>query len=226
MSAIATPGKANRTVYFYQSTIGKKAVMAVTGFVLFGYLVVHMAANLLVFTGPELINSYAAVLHARPAVLWGARALLLAAVVLHIVSSAQLWMIQRAARPTPYYKKGDVPTAYAARTMLLSGPIIAGFVVFHILNLTTGDIGPFIPGDVYHNVVRSFQLPWISAIYIVSVTLLGFHLFHGLWSMFQSMGLSHPRYTPALKKFAAVFAFVITAGFLSIPISVLAGVIR
>jgi succinate dehydrogenase / fumarate reductase cytochrome b subunit len=141
----------------------------------------------------------------------------------------QLWLQNRAARPVPYYKKDDVPASYAARTMIWSGPIIATFVTFHVLHLTSGavvrlaEIGPNAP-DVRANVIYGFHdYPLISAFYILAMGLLCLHLYHGVWSMFQSVGVSHPRYTPLLKKFAAFCAFAILLGNISIPIAAMAG---
>ncbi len=227
MSAIAI----NRTTFFYQTPVGKKVVMAVTGVILFGYLVAHLLGNLQIYTGnPANINAYAEFLHSKPAVLWGARIVLLAAVILHIVAAVQLWLLKRAARPISYYKKEDTGSNYAARTMVWSGPIIAAFVVFHVLHLTTGDVVPLVMTpqgpDVYHNVINGFRNPVISSFYILAMILLCLHLYHGLWSMFQSMGISHPRYTPFLKKFAAAFAFFIAIGNISIPVSVMIGIIK
>jgi succinate dehydrogenase / fumarate reductase cytochrome b subunit len=233
MSAIAI-NPINHAVRFYQAPIGKKAVMAVTGVVLFGYVVAHLLGNLQIYSSsPEQINGYAAFLHnpANVVPLWAVRAFLLAALILHIVASVQLWNQNRAARPLGYYKKADVPTSYAARTMIWSGPIVAAFVVFHILHLTVGTLGlphqdvggnPNTP-DVHYNVIAGFQNPLVSGFYIFAMILLCMHLYHGLWSLFQSLGLSHPRYTPRLKKGAAIVAILIAIGNCSIPIAVMAG---
>jgi succinate dehydrogenase / fumarate reductase cytochrome b subunit len=224
----------NRVVRFYESPIGKKAVMALTGVILFGYVVAHLIGNLQVFSGDvDQINRYAAFLHnpANAAALWLARAVLLLAVALHIVASVQLWNQNRAARPIRYYKKADVPTSYAARTMLWSGPIVAAFVIFHILHLTVGAVLPLEEvainqPDVRQNVIVGFQNPLISGFYIFAVILLHMHLYHGAWSMFQSMGFSHPRYTPLLKKGAAALAVVLAIGYVSIPLAVMTGLLR
>lgn len=223
MSAIATT-QLNRRVRFYEAAAGKKVVMAVTGVILFGYVLGHMLGNLQIFLGAESINSYAHFLHSHEGALWVARTVLLLAVIMHIVASVQLWALNNKARPVSYVKKADVPSSYAARTMKWSGPIIAAFVIFHVLHLTTGDILPLQAApadspDAYDNVIMGFQHPWISIFYIIAVLLLTMHLYHGLWSMFQSLGISHPRYTPLLKRFAAVFAIVVAAGYLSIPIA-------
>jgi succinate dehydrogenase / fumarate reductase cytochrome b subunit len=224
----------HRAVHFYEAPIGKKAVMAVTGVVLFGYVVGHLLGNLQIYSAdPEQINRYAAFLHnpANAAALWIIRTFLLACVVLHILAATQLWLQNRAARPVRYVKKDDVPASYAARTMVWSGPIIGAFIVFHILHLTTGAVVPLHDAggnpdtpDVRYNVISGFHdHPAIAAFYIFAMALLCLHLYHGVWSMFQSVGASHPRYTPWLKKLAAVCAYGILLGNISIPIAALAG---
>ena len=170
MSAIAI-NPVHRAVRFYEAPIGKKAVMAVTGVILFGYVVAHLLGNLQIFAGPEQINRYAAFLHnpANAGLLWAARLVLLAAVVLHIVASMQLWKLKRDARPVAYVKKDDPAASYASRTMMWSGPIVAAFVIFHILHLTVGavvplqEIGPNEP-DVRANVIAGFSNPLISGL--------------------------------------------------------------
>jgi succinate dehydrogenase cytochrome b subunit len=230
MRAIATTPVA-RTVRFYEAAVGKKVVMAVTGVILFGYVLGHLIGNLQIYVGPDQINNYAHFLHSHEVALWLVRSILLAAVVLHIIASVQLWDLNRKARPVGYVKKDHVPASYAARTMVWSGPIIAAFVIFHVLHLTSGAIVPLNPEtaqggpDAYNNVVSGFQNPAISAFYTVAMVLLCMHLYHGLWSMFQSLGIDHPRYTPRLKKGAAIFAIFIALGNISIPVSVMAGLI-
>lgn len=223
----------HRAVRFYDAPIGKKAIMAITGVILFGYVVAHLLGNLQIYSADrDQINHYAAFLHdpKNAVVLWGARIFLLAAVGMHIMASMQLWSLNRAARPQSYYKKADVPSSYAARTMKWSGLIVAAFVIFHVLHLTVGvalplrEVGgnPATP-DVRYNVISGFQNYGVSAFYILAMLLLCMHLYHGLWSMFQSMGISHPRYTPWLKKAAAVVSIAIFAGNISIPLAVMAG---
>ena len=223
----------HRAVRFYEAPIGKKAVMAITGVMLVGYVFAHLLGNLQIYSSdPEQINRYAAFLHnpSNAAALWAARTVLLAAVVLHIVAATQLWLQNRAARPVGYVKKTDVPASYAARTMVWSGPIVAAFVVFHVLHLTVGavvplhELGPNMP-DVRYNVITGFSNPWISGFYILAMILLCLHLYHGIWSMFQSVGISHPRYTPLLKNAAAVLSILVAVGNCSIPIAVLTGLL-
>ena len=216
-----------RAVRFYESTIGKKAIMAVTGLILFGFLIAHMLGNLQIFLGREVMNHYAETLHGNPALLWSARIILLISVVLHIWASIQLSLLKNEARPIGYVKRANVSSSWASRTMMWSGPIIAGFVVMHLLHLTTGTIHPqFVELHAYENLVIGFLVVPIALVYIVAMILMRFHLSHGIWSMFQSIGLSHPRYTPRIKRFANVFSWVLVAGFIAVPIAVLAGLVR
>jgi succinate dehydrogenase / fumarate reductase cytochrome b subunit len=218
-----------RAAGFWQTTNGKKAVMAVTGAILFLFIIGHLLGNLQIFDGRARLNAYGAFLHNLGEVLWIVRGVMIAAVVLHIWATVQLWSLNRKSRPVAYKVKKSVASSYADRTMYWSGPIILAFVIFHLLEFTAGTIHPesqFIDGDVYHNVVAGFQVWWVSAWYIFSLVLLGFHLRHGIWSMFQSLGLNHPRHTPMLKQAALWIAILITVGYISIPVSVLAGWVR
>lgn len=219
----------SRAPNFWQSTNGKKAVMAITGAILFLFVIGHLAGNLQVFEGPARINAYGKFLKSTGELLWLVRGILILCVVLHIVATVQLWNRNRQARPVGYAVKKSVASNYADRTMYWSGPIILAFVILHILEFTTGNLHPqstFADGDIYSNVVSGFQVWYISAWYIFSMILLGFHLRHGLWSMFQSVGLNHPRHTPVLKRAAFWIALLIVLGYISIPISVLAGWVR
>jgi succinate dehydrogenase / fumarate reductase cytochrome b subunit len=223
----------HRAVRFYEAPIGKKAVMAITGVMLVGYVFAHLLGNLQIYSSDaEQINRYAGFLHnpANAAALWAARSVLLLAVALHIIAATQLWLQNRAARPIGYVKKADLPASYAARTMIWSGPIVGAFVIFHVLHLTAGkvlelrELGPNMP-DVRYNVITGFSNPWISGFYILAMILLCLHLYHGMWSMFQSLGISHPRYKPVVKKAAAVLAILVAVGNCSIPIAVLTGLL-
>jgi succinate dehydrogenase / fumarate reductase cytochrome b subunit len=219
---------------FYRSAIGKKAVMAVTGVFLFGWVFLHMLGNLKLYLGPEHMNEYAKwlVTMGAPAlpdktVLIIVRTLLLIAVWFHIQAATQLTIMNRKARPTAYNQRDFVTATYAARTMRWGGVIILLFVWYHLGHLTYGKFHPdFIPGDPYHNVVTGFQVPWVSAFYIVANLALGLHLYHGLWSMFNSLGLNHPRFNHWRRIFATAFALIITLGNISFPISVLMGLVR
>ena len=228
MSATAVGLRENRAS-FWGSTNGKKAVMAVTGAILFLFVIGHLAGNLQIFEGPAKLNAYGHFLHSIGELLWPVRIVLLLAVGLHITATVQLALLKKKARPVGYSRKEAIASSYASRTMYWSGPIVLAFVIFHLLQFTAGYIHPesqFIEGDVYHNVVAGFQVWWVSVWYILSVSLLGLHLRHGIWSMFQSLGFNHPRHTPILKSAAIVIAVVIVLGYISIPISVLLGIVK
>jgi succinate dehydrogenase / fumarate reductase cytochrome b subunit len=227
MSTVAVGGGLNRTNALFQSVIGKKVVMAVTGFVLFGFVIGHMVGNLQLFAGPEKLNKYAELLQSLGGALWAVRLFLLGCVALHILSAMQLWSNKNQARPQGYVKKASIATSYAARTMIWSGPIIAFFIVYHLLHFTTGQAHPaFVKGNVYQNVVIGFQNPVVALFYMVANVMLAIHLYHGVWSMFQTLGVNHPRYTPLLRNFAKLFGFVIGAGNVSMPLAVLAGIVK
>lgn len=233
VSTTTLNGGLGRAATFYDSLIGKKVVMAVTGFILFGFVLVHMLANLQVFLpmgadGVSPLDRYAEHLRALPPLLWGTRAALVAAVILHMVAAWQLTILNKfEARTAPYAKYAPQASSYASRTMVWSGPIIFFYVIYHLLDFTFGSVNPdFQPGHVYHNVVASFQHPAVAVFYMVANLCLAFHLYHGVWSMCQTVGIAHPRYTPVLKTASAVFAIVIGTGFCSVPLAVLAGLIK
>jgi succinate dehydrogenase / fumarate reductase cytochrome b subunit len=213
--------------HFYTSTTGKKAAMAVSGCILFLFVVAHLIGNLQIYEGPDKLNRYAVLLRTEPALLWAARIVLLAMLVLHIWSAMQLAARNIGARPVGYQKKKATGSSYASRTMYWSGPIILAFVIYHLLDFTFGQVNPhYQPGNVYGNVVASFQLIPVAGFYIIAMLLLCLHLYHGLWSMFQSLGIAHPRYTPMLRRAAAMVATLIAVGNISIPVAVLSGWVR
>lgn len=223
----------NYLLNLYRSALVKKAIMAVTGVILFGFVFVHMTGNLKIFQGPEKINEYSAFLRefGQPVlpysgVVWILRIGLLVAVALHILAATELTLMNRRARPVGYKGRKSVQMDYASRTMRYSGYLIFGYVIYHLLHLTVGTVHEdFIPHDVYHNLVVGFSNPLIAVVYMVINVLLGFHLYHGLWSLFQTLGLSHPRWDAARRGFAILFAVVVTAGFVSVPLAVLTGVV-
>ena len=218
----------------YRSPMTKKAVMAVTGIMLFGFVLGHMIGNLKLYQGPDKINDYAVGLRYLGApvlgygeALWIARFGLIAAVVLHIVSAYQLTMINNRARTSKYAKTRNQESTYASRTMRWGGVIILLFIVYHLLHFTTGHVHPeFEYGSVYNNVVIGFQNPISSGIYILANLALGLRLFHGLWSMFQTLGWNGPRFNPLRKTFAIAFAVIISAANISFPLAVLSGAIE
>lgn len=234
MSSIAVSGVLQRPATIYQSVIGKKVIMAVTGFILFGFVVGHMAGNLQAFLpqhpdGSYALDTYALKLRALGPALWAVRIVLLISVLLHALMAFQLWRMKNAARPDGYLKKASTVSTYASRTMYWSGPLVGLYILYHLMHFTLGvkAVSPgFMEGQVHHNLVAGFQNPLISLVYIVANVLLAIHLYHGVWSVFQTLGVGHPRYSAALKTLAKVFAFVIGAGFVSVPLGVLTGVIR
>lgn len=208
-------------------SIALKAVMAVTGFVLYGFVFVHMVGNLQLYQGPEKINAYAALLKSVPAVLWGFRAVLLGSVVVHGVAAFILWRRNRAARPVGYASQDFQAATITSRTMFWTGPMIGLFVVYHLLHLTVGAVHPsFSHTDVYSNVVTAFSNPAVSIFYILAMVALGFHLFHGAFSLFQTLGLKTPKYEKPLKAVLMVVSTVIVVVNISFPIAVLAGLVR
>ena len=219
-----------RVLTLTDTTIGKKAALAVSGAVLFGYVIVHMAGNLLTFAGREAYNAYAAAAKSNALVLWGVRGVLFVAFVMHVALVIELYVKSIAARPVGYRVKRNVATSYAAATMKYSGPALLLYVLFHLAHFTYPGIAlgryDHSPTDVYGNFVGSFTVPWIAAVYVVANLLLGLHLYHGAFSMLQSLGLAHPRYDAKLRGASRGFAFLVTAGNIALPFSVLFGLIR
>jgi succinate dehydrogenase / fumarate reductase cytochrome b subunit len=215
-----------RALTFYSTSIGKKVVMAITGLILFGYVIGHVVGNLQMFIGAAQINEYAATLKAHAALLWGVRMVLLASVILHIVAAIQLTRMNQRSRPEGYYYKDVIQADYAARTMRWSGLIIAVFVIYHLLHYTTGTVHPqFDAHDVYRNVIIGFRVWLVSVFYVIAMVALGFHLWHGVWSMFQTLSLINPKSDRIIQRLAAIATLAIVIGFISIPMAVLAGLI-
>jgi succinate dehydrogenase / fumarate reductase cytochrome b subunit len=212
------------------TTVGKKALLAVSGAILFGFVIQHMVGNLQVFLGPEAFNSYAATMKSLGAITWGVRALLLVALVTHVYLVVELYKRSLAARPVGYRVKKNIATSYAGATMKYSGPALLLYILFHLAHFTYPGLSlgdhQFSPIDVYGNFVASFQLPWVTLLYVVANLLLGMHLYHGAYSLLQSLGLNHPRYNARAKQGARGFAFLVTVGNVVMPLSVLFGIIR
>ena len=211
---------------FVRSSIGRKILMAVSGVMLFGFVVGHLVGNLLVYRGPEALNGYAATLQHLGGLLWVVRLALLTAVLVHIWAAASLTLTSRKARPEGYRKPVYQEATYASRTMRWGGILIFLFIGYHILHFTLGTVHPAFTTDVYRNVIAGFQVVPVSLFYIVAMVALGFHLYHGLWSMLQTVGLSHPRFNGARKIFAVLFTLFIVIGNISIPVAVLTGLVR
>ena len=213
---------------FFQSTVGKKVIMAITGIILVVFVIGHVAGNLLVFAGRDKINAYARLLHASDEVLWGVRSVLIVSVVLHIWSAIALTAVARAARPHAYARKIPQTATIASRTMRVGGFVLLFFIVFHLLHLTTGTIRPatFEEHDVYANLINSFRIPWVAALYMVSMVALGMHLIHGAWAAFRTLGVSPPSATPLRRPIAMVIAILVWAGFTSIPLAIVARIVN
>ncbi len=224
---IVRPGRVSRVGVLWRSFVGKKALMAVTGAILFLYVLFHMLGNLQIFAGPEPINRYASLLHVSPPLLWTVRVVLLVAVGVHAVAGAQLYLTSREARPIRYDELRPIASSTASRTMIWSGLLILAFVVYHVLDLTVGVANPsFREGDVYHNVLATFGRAVGVVAYVVAMIALGFHLWHGLYSMFQSVGFINRRVAPDIQRAAAAVAVLLTLGFSAIPMAVLVGILR
>lgn len=222
-----------RAVSLYRTSVGKKFYMALSGFILILFLVAHMAGNLKMYAGPEAFNHYAEWLREvgypllpHKSALWLMRILLLASVGVHMLSALQLYLQSRAARRAGYTQLKDLSFSYASRTMRWGGLIIAAFVVYHILHFTTGQAHPgFRAGDAYRNVVLGFQNWWVVGFYTVALVMVTFHLYHGLWSAFQTLGANHPKYNPIRRPLALVLAFLLFIGFMSVPVGVQTGLL-
>jgi succinate dehydrogenase / fumarate reductase cytochrome b subunit len=221
------------TLTLYATTVGKKVIMAVTGLIWVGFVLVHLFGNLKVYSGAEHFNEYAEGLRSFGApflpyggLLWIARVVLLTAVVLHVWMAIQLTQRSVAGRGRAYRVKKTVQATFASKTMRYGGIAILLFLVFHILHLTTGTIhSNFIYGDAYHNFVVGFQNPLIALLYVVAMVALALHLYHGTWSMFQTLGLNNRRWNGLWKGIALAIALIVLVGNVSFPLAVLAGII-
>jgi succinate dehydrogenase / fumarate reductase cytochrome b subunit len=219
---------------FAKSSIGAKLIMASTGLILFGFVLVHMAGNLQVFLGQETYNAYAHFLKSLPELLWPARLVLLSAVLLHIGSGLRLAAIDRAARPIAYAQRRYRQASWASRSMALSGVVVLSFIVYHLLHFTLGVTNPgdyvrrdpLGHHDVYSMLVLGFQNPYVASAYMVSILLLGLHLSHGVSSLLQTLGFNHPRYNQAIACVGPLFAALIVVGNVSMPLAVLLGWIK
>jgi succinate dehydrogenase / fumarate reductase cytochrome b subunit len=217
------------------SSVGKKITMAVTGLILVGFVVAHMAGNLKVYLGKEAFNNYAEGLRTfgEPflpygTALWIARIVLLVSVIIHITAATQLTLAAKRARPVEYRKyEKDLVFSYASRTMAWGGIIILLFVIFHLMNLTFGNVHPdFIAGDAYHNFVTGFENVPTSIVYILAMIPLGLHLYHGFWSMLQTLGANNPKYNHLRRPIAMGLALAVTLANISFPIAVLLGIVH
>ena len=224
----------NRLIALWDTVIGKKVVMAITGVVLILFVIAHMIGNLKIFSGPNEINAYSQFLRevGSPALaygqlLWVVRIVLLACVALHITAALQLSRMSWAARPVGYHVKRNIETAFAARTMRWGGVLLVAFVIFHLLHLTAGAVGfrlgQFRDLAVYQNVLAAFAVWPVALFYVVAMGALCLHLSHGIWSMLQTLGWNTARNEAKLRALSSFIAIVVFVGFASVPVAVMAG---
>ena len=223
MGVLSVSTTVEAKVTFFQAAIGQKIAMALSGAVMFGFLIGHVAGNLQVFAGAEKINDYSRMLHETPALLWGTRLTLIAAVLVHIRSAVSLYARRSEARPIAYAKKKNRASTLASRLMAFTGAGLLAFIVFHILHFTTGHAHhDFHELEPFHNLVTAFQSPAIAGAYVVAMLFVGNHLFHGLYSASQSLGIASPHRAAQIKTAAAVVAVVLAGAFALVPIAILA----
>lgn len=201
--------------------------MAVTGLIMAGFLVTHATANLLAFMGPDHINAYSHFLHAAPELLWTARLVLLASVIVHAWSAWSLTRVSAAARPVGYAKREPQIATIASRTIRWFSVLLAFFIVIHLLHFTTGTLLPgFVEGDPYGNLVTGFTTQRLMAVfYVLMMMVVGLHLYHGTWSAIRTLGLSRPRPNPFVRPIATIVAVALWLGFTAVPVGVLLGAI-
>jgi len=212
---------------FWDSTVGKKVVMAVTGGILVAFVIGHMAGNLQMFIGADAMNRYAAFLKSTGELLWLARLGLLVAVVVHIIAATQLTLRNRAARPVDYAKREPQVSTIASRTMRWGGVLLLLFIPYHLMHFTTGTLHPaFSHTGVYGNVILGFRSPVVVGFYVVAMVFLGLHLFHGIWAATRTLGVDKRSPSP-LERIAALWlAIIVWAGFTVIPVAVLLGILQ
>lgn len=220
-----------KALSFYETTIGKKILMALSGLGLFGFVIGHMAGNLQVFLGPEALNNYATKLHSLGPLLWLARGGLLAMLLVHVVFAMQLVARSGAARTTNYRSPHRGTTTFAALTMKWSGITLLLFLVYHLAHFTYPGVSmgayetrPYT--EVYTNVINGFSVPWVVGVYVLAMISLGMHLYHGAFSLFQTLGLTTPSRTETIKQGAQFVALTITLGNIAIPLAVIAGLVH
>lgn len=215
----------------WSSSVGKKILMAVSGLILYGFVVVHMVGNLKVYQGREAFNHYAEGLRTVGApffgygqLLWIARIILLAALFVHLAAVFQLTRQSKAARQHGYKKFEGLEFSWASRTMLWGGLLLLAYIVYHLLHLTFGSVHPnFIPGDAYNNFVVGFQQPPAALAYIVAMIPLGLHMYHGFWSMLQTLGANNPKYNKLRRPIALTLSLLVVLLNISFPVAVLLG---
>jgi len=224
-----------QAVALYRSSIGKKTLMALTGIIWIGYVVMHMYGNLKAFQGSEHFNAYAeglrdlgAPVFAHLHLLTIARIVLVAALIIHIWAAWSLYVMARQVRPSSYASRRTVHANYASVTMRYGAVVLLLFIIFHLAQLTWGvqAISPYyIRGDAYHNLVNAFQSVPVVIIYLIALVALAFHLYHGTWSLFQTLGINDHNWDPIYRGLAWLLAIVVPLGFAAVPIAIQLGII-
>ena len=225
---------------FCSSTVGKKFIVAITGAILFGFVLMHMTGNLKMFLGidpalgeykmdlyAEFLRTIGAEMLGEGGVLWLTRGVLLLAVLLHVVCVIQLTLRNKKAKPDAYAVQKYGSANYASLSMKYGGPLILLFIIYHILHFTTGDLhtAGFVHGEVYANVYSAFQSTGVVAIYVLAMLMLCMHLYHGIWSMTQTLGIDNPEWNPHIRMASKIFAIVVSVGFVAVPLSIAFGLI-
>ncbi len=219
---------------FTKSSIGRKVLMAITGVLMFGFVVGHMIGNLQIFIGQDQLNTYAQALKDLPALTYTVRIIMLVVLIIHVWNAVRLYFENRASRPIAYVFNNTVQASLASRTMFWTGLGVFLYVVYHLLHFTFIATNPRYAHltdaagrhDVYSMVVLGFQNYLISAVYIVAMFLVAYHLSHAIFSFLQTLGLNSPRVESTLRKIAYVFSVVIFVGYVSMPVAVLVGIIN
>jgi succinate dehydrogenase / fumarate reductase cytochrome b subunit len=213
-----------------RSTIGQKWLMGLSGLFMIFFLLGHLSGNLLVFAGPEAINTYAETLRKFPALLWGFRILSIVALVVHVVTAISLTKRNRAANPIPYASSDWKGSSWSSRNMGMTGFVILLYMIYHLAHFTWRLTHPELFSeleayDVYQMVVLSFQDPGLVALYVVATFTLCLHLTHSISSSLQTLGINHPKYNPVIKSLGEGLAILLFLGFSSIPVAVLLGIL-
>ena len=219
-----------KALTLFDTSVGKKAALAVSGVILFGFVIGHMLGNLQVVRGAEAFNGYAAALKHNAILLWGTRSVVLVSLLVHTALVLDLYGKSIAARPVAYQVKKHLTASYAGLMMKYTGPVLLAYIVFHLAHFTfpgtaLGDY-QHVPEDAYANFLHAFSIPWVVILYVLSNLMLSMHLYHGAFSMLQSIGFNHPRYNARLKTIARGLAFLVTAGNVFLPLTVLFGLVK
>jgi succinate dehydrogenase cytochrome b subunit len=224
---------------YLHSSVGGKHLVALTGAVLVGFVIVHMAGNLQILLGREAFNHYAHTLEASPALVWTVRLVLLAAFALHVYLALRLAVRNRAARPSRYAFEDTAQASWASRHMVLTGLLLFAFVVYHLLHYTAGVTQRAPNGenlrnllddkgrrDAYQMVIYGFSNPFVTAAYVAAMAVLALHLSHGTRSLFQSLGVNSRPVNPLLHAFSRAVTIGVVAGFTAVPVAVYAGLVE